>query len=198
MLEQKKAYIFIGKSGSGKGTQAELLRKMLLEKNPNDKVIYEETGALFREFINEDTYTSDLANAIMRSGERQPSFLAVLMWGNMLLKTLTGGEHLIMDGTPRTLVEAYILETALSFYNFSPTFIYVNISDKEATRRLLARGREDDKKIEEIKKRLAWFEKDVIPALLYFRRHSTYKFVEINGEVAVEEVHKAILKELFS
>ena len=198
MANQKEAFIFIGKSGSGKGTQAELVRKFLSEQKPDEKVVYEETGALFRTFINEASYTAQLSKKHMHTGARQPDFLAVLMWGNMFVRSITGNEHLIIDGSPRALSEAHILDTALAFYGFKVTVFYIHITDEEATRRLSARGREDDKSVEEVEKRLAWFHRDVEPALTYYRTHPAHTFVELNGEAPIEDVHATIIKTLSS
>jgi adenylate kinase family enzyme len=195
-MPEQQAYIFIGRSGSGKGTQAARLQKMLHEKNPEQKVIYEETGAFFRNFIEEDHYSARLSKEIMNTGARQPSFLAVLMWGNILLKNLTGSESIIIDGSPRALPEAHILDSALSFYKLSPKVIYINISFDEAIKRLRERGRADDKNIEEVKERLAWFDRDVVPAIEYYRTNPAYTFVEVNGEEPVDVVFEKLAKSL--
>jgi adenylate kinase family enzyme len=50
---------------------------------------------------------------------------------------------------------------------------------------------------EEIERRLNWFETDVIPAVEYFRQHSKYNFVEVNGDQPVEVIHKELLAKVF-
>ena len=44
-----QAYLFYGKAGSGKGTQAVELKKTL--ESEGRKVLYIETGELFRKFV---------------------------------------------------------------------------------------------------------------------------------------------------
>src|SRR6185369_8914356 len=85
-LMQPQTFIFIGRSGCGKGTQAELLQKSLQEKEPNAQIFYLETGANFREFIKGEKYSNTLARKIMEEGGRQPDFLAVWMWSHVLLE----------------------------------------------------------------------------------------------------------------
>ena len=98
-----KTFILIGRSGCGKGTQAELLKKHL-EKNVSEfPVLYIETGARFRAFVKGDSYTSLLAREVNDSGKLQSSFLATWMWSNILIEKLTGKEHLVLDGIPRKL-----------------------------------------------------------------------------------------------
>ena len=193
----EQTYIFIGKSGCGKGTQADLLISKLEEKNPTGKVFYLESGQRFREFITaNDTWASHLAKETNASGGLQPEFLAVWIWADLLIKNLKGGEHLVLDGVPRKLHEAPVLENALQFFNRAkPTVIYLSVSDEWATERMMSRGRGDDLK-KGIEKRLAWFQTDVLPVLDYYKTHEYYNFVEVNGERSIEEIHDEILKTL--
>ena len=161
-----QTFIFIGRSGCGKGTQAILLREHFKKQNPGADIFYLETGAEFREFINSKNYSSELSARIYLSGDRQPDFLAIFIWSQVLIKNLKGGEHLIIDGTPRSAHEAEILHTALSFYERkNPVVIYLNISVEAAEERLRARKRIDDKDDKKNDKRLNWFETDVSPAI---------------------------------
>jgi len=55
--------------------------------------------------------------------------LAVWMWSHLLVEKMTGEEHVIFDGTPRSFHEAQIIDTAVTFYNRQrPHVIYLNIS----------------------------------------------------------------------
>ena len=108
-----QTFIFIGRSGCGKGTQAELLLKLLKEKDPNSEIFYLETGANFREFVKGEKYSNKLSAEIMKKGDRQPDFLAVWMWSHVLLDKFKGTEHLFFDGITRSLSEAMAFTTAL-------------------------------------------------------------------------------------
>jgi len=192
-----QTYIFIGRFGCGKGTQAE----MLIERLKRDGVVtsehpiyYQETGNRFREFIKQDSYSSRLEKALMDQSERAPDFLAVWIWSSLFIETLNGREHLIIDGSPRSLLEAQILETALNFYRREPvTVVYVDVSREEARKRLLARGRADDQKPGDVDKRLSWFDRDVLPAVEYYREHPRYRFIEVDGEQTREKIHEDLI-----
>lgn len=191
-----QTFIFGGPSGSGKGTQVEFLKKLLHEKNPDIKQFHSYTGDGFRAFIDGTTVASKRAREIQMAGGLQPEFLAVWIWADLFIKNLTGGEHLFIDGSPRKLGEAIVLDSALDFFKRENIFvIIINVSDKETTRRLLARGRADDT-TEAIKKRLGWYRDFVVPAFLYFKNRQGYRFVEINGEQTPEKVHQDIIKTL--
>jgi adenylate kinase family enzyme len=112
----------------------------------------------------------------------------------MLVEELEEDMHLVFDGAPRSHSEAVLLSTAFQFYKREkPTVIFLDVSTKWAEERLLARGRQDDKALAKITKRLDWFEEDTWPAIEYFKTNSLYRFVEINGEQAIEKVHNDIV-----
>ena len=135
---------------------------------------------------------------IYLSGDRQPDFLAIFIWSQVLIKNLKGGEHLIIDGTPRSAHEAEILHTALSFYERkNPVVIYLNISVEAAEERLRARKRIDDKDDKKNDKRLNWFETDVSPAIDFLKNNPRYRFLEVDGENSPEEIHEEIIKKAF-
>jgi adenylate kinase family enzyme len=191
-----QTFIFIGRSGCGKGTQVELLKQYIKEKDPNGEIFYLETGARFREFIQGAKHSQVLSEEIYKKGDRQPDFLAVWMWSNVLIDSFKGTEHAFFDGITRSLPEAMTFTTAMEFYGRKPSVVYINVSREWSEARLLARGRADDLDKEEVKKRLDWFEKDSLPAIDYFNIHKGYTLLEINGEQSVEDVHGEIVGKL--
>ena len=194
-----KTFIFIGRSGCGKGTQVALLRDNLQKTDSKTPILYIEAGAKFREFLNEDSFTSKLSKEIYEEGNLQPDFLAIRIWSEELREKLNGNEHLIFDGTPRQLREAHVLENALDFYKREDVYVvYLNVSRSWSEERLKSRGREDDLESRDVKKRLDWYDKKVMPAVEYFRNNPRYKFLEINGEQAIENVHKEILEKILA
>lgn len=191
--------IFIGRSGAGKGVQSGLLQKFLNEKTPNTPIIYFETGQYFRKYMQGGGYTWDRARDTIVKGERQPDFLAVWIWAGVFVDKVKGGEHLIFDGTPRSLWEAKMLHTALPFYQrVRPTVIHLQISREEAEKRLRSRARADDVDADAIARRFAWYEHDVVPAVDFYREDPAYHFLDINGEQSPEDVHLEIVAHLTS
>ncbi len=188
---EKQAYIFIGRSGCGKGTQVKLFIDQL--KQQGRSVFNFETGSKFREFIQGKTYSSQLAKKINDGGELQPMFLALSLWSTALIENLKENEDLLLDGTPRKKDQADVLHSVFEFYDYKkPKVVYINVSKEWAEERLLARGRDDDQ-IEKIKKKMVWFVEDVVPVLDFYKNHLGYEFLDINGEQTIEEVHKEII-----
>lgn len=186
-------FIFIGRSGCGKGTQAKLLEDYLKKVDPKRTILYVQTGQKLREFIQGDTLTQKLAKKAYEEDVLQPEFVALYQWIKIVVDGYSANEHLIFDGTPRRVHEAGVVSSLLGFYGLSnPWVIHIDISREEAARRLSLRKRMDDKK-DDVEKRLNWYETEVVPTIEYFKRDPRYRYIALNGERPVEEVHKDII-----
>ncbi len=193
---QPQTFIFFGPSGSGKGTQAKLVQEELKKKDPERKILYIETGEKFRELAGGDSFTSKIVKEILDKGELTPEFLPIWIWTEYLVKNVSGDEHLFFDGSPRKPDEAFILDSAIEFYKReNPIVISIEVSHEWATKLLKNRGRSDDND-GEIKKRLDWYEENVMEAITYFKNNPDYKFITINGEQTIEEVHQEIMEKI--
>lgn len=190
--------IFIGRSGAGKGVQSKLLQDFFKDNTPDISVLYLETGSYFRKYIKQEGRTWDYARKVNDMGGRQPDYLAVWIWSQFLIDNIKEeNQHLVIDGTPRSLPEAQIFSTALTFYHRkNPLVVFLDISNPCAEKRLRLRGRPDDLSIEFVARRQKWFEDDVAPAVEYYRNNSDYNFLEIDGEKTPEEVHQEIVKKI--
>ena len=190
-----QTFVFIGRSGCGKGTQADLLQKFLKEKDINREIFYLETGHRFRDFISKPGYSNNLAKSIQENGGLQPSFLAVWIWSDILIKDLQQDQHLVIDGTPRKLGEAIIFNEAMKFYSRKPNIVYMNVSRKWSEERLAERHRSDDD-LSAVKRRLDWFDSDVLPAIEYFKTNPDVNFLDIDGEKSIDDIHADIVSKL--
>ncbi len=194
MFKTSQSFIFIGRSGCGKGTQVELLMKLLKEKDPAREILYIQSGQELRDFMKGPSVTQKICRQMIDDGKLLPEFVVVYLWAQILIDKFTGNEHLVFDGMPRKIHEAGALNSIFPYYNLpKPWVFYIDISKEEAIKRMLARGRFDDKK-EEIEKRLGWYETQVVPTIEYYKDNPDYNFLDINGERSVEEVHTDIVK----
>lgn len=197
-MNSPQAFIFIGRSGAGKGTQINLLLEYFKNNEPERNVLYVETGAFFREFLALDDYTSRLAKERNLAGERGADFMAIYLWSDFMVKNIEPDQTLIYDGSPRSLNEAKTMETALDFYKYKkPRVIYLDVTVEECTARLKRRARPDDLLPGGIEKRLSWFESEVMPAVDYYRQSDFYEFIEIDGNQAEDKVRQDILFHLW-
>ncbi|NMB92200.1 MAG: nucleoside monophosphate kinase [Parcubacteria group bacterium] len=123
--------IFLGRSGSGKGTQLNLLKKRF-----NLEEI--DSGFLLRNFIKQKNSLAQNINEIIKNGNLVPTWLVVYLWVKKIL-TVKNKKGLIFEGSPRRLEEARILEECLNLMNRKFIVIYLNVSEKEVIRRLSLR-----------------------------------------------------------
>ncbi len=193
-------FVFLGRSGCGKGTQVALLTEYLKKNDPQEGIFYVSTGDEFRKLISGEEYTSKKLKSVIDGGNFAPSYLAVMCWSIAMVKNYKEDMHMITDGSPRKIPEAIIFDTLYDFYGFEkPNFIYINVSKEWATDKLLKRaevqGRLDDSR-NGIEKRMGEFEKDLKPVIEFYKPRKDINFVEINGEQAIEKVHQEIIKSL--
>ena len=196
-MKKPRVFLLIGRSGCGKGTQAKLLIKYLKDNNFAE-TLYVYTGERLRNFAEkEENFAARLAKSKMKDGDLLPSFLAVWLWSGALIEGVKENNNVIMDGSPRTLLEALMMDDAMEFYGRSDVVpIFLETSEEWSTQRLLGRGRSDDS-LKSIKKRMAYFEKDVAPVIDYYEKESKHKLIKVNGEQSVEAVHQKILEKVF-
>lgn len=192
--QQPRTVIFFGIQGSGKGTQAQLL-KQHLEETTERTALYLETGQLLRDFNTKEGYTNTLVAETMNAGELLPSFMPVYVLARVLVKEFTGEEHLIVDGATRRLNQTIMIDNMLRFYKRSPyDVVLIELPEDEAVERLKGRGRKDDTE-ENIRKRITW-SREHMDAVLQRFESSGVHIHRVNGEPDVETIHRDILEKL--
>ena len=187
----KTAIILIARAGAGKGTQAEFLR----EHFGKDKTLYLYAGDILRELARKPDSLSGkyMQEKVMARGDKAPDFSAIWAWADAMIHQFHEGiEAVIVDGSPRTRLEALILDEALLFYeieNVKPLFF--EITREEAFKRLLGRNRSDDTP-ENIEHRFAYYERVVTPAIEYYKTESRHKLITIDAMLSSEKVFEQI------
>lgn len=192
-----RTVIFIGPQGSGKGTQIERLDQVLKEKDPTRRVVDIQTGRRFRAMAaSGEGYTEKHIEETLNTGILQPLFLSTVLWGDAMRTHLDDECHLLIDGFPRVIDEAKVLESALTFYHRS-TIDIINLDTPEEVvrERMIARARPDDT-VESIEERLKWYKEQTLPVVEYYRSRADTKVHDIQGMASIDEVHAAILNAL--
>lgn len=180
--------ILLGPSGSGKGTQAKFLTRVLY------RVHHIETGKLLRRFTKNKSEAARLVQKTMERGGMVSSLVTSSVWMSEVFKKVRPGESIVFDGSPRTLEEAKYLDHILVWLGLPPaTVAYVTLTPQETIRRLLLRGRFDDTPVA-IRERLRFFKKDVMPVIRYYKKKR--RLVTVNGNQPVAGVWKDIRKAL--
>ena len=191
-----QTFIFIGKSGSGKGTQIDLLKKYISDLDPSIDTHSFVMGDVFRTFMRGEGYAQETIKKIASEGRLVPDLIANSMFVSNLLNNLKSNDHLYIDGIPRSPLQAEAIIEIIKFYNRSnPIIINIEVSDEEVKRRMILRARADDTQ-EAISERLKYYNENVTPALLVLKEKSDFIYLEINGERTIEEIHTDIVEQL--
>lgn len=176
----------MGKTGSGKGTQAERLAEHLGFK------IFS-SGDRFRELRGKGDWLAARMREEYDQGLLMPHWFASFLFIEGLLYT-PHEQGLICEGTGRKKPEAELFEEVASWMRRDYRVFDIQISDAEAITRLQKRGRADglDASVPKIRFRLEEYRNFTAPAIAFFK--SIGKVKEINGEQAPEAVFADILK----
>jgi len=192
-----KTIIFIGPQGSGKGTQIERLYKVIAEKDPARRVVDIQTGRRFRALAaKRETYAERKIERTLDTGALQPDFLTHILWGQAMLDQLDPKSHLLVDGFPRTVHQAEVLEDALDFFEREDVQV-INLDTPEdvVRKRMEERARNDDTD-DSIETRLRWYREDTLPVLDYYRVRPETTVHDIDGTQSIDGVHAEILRVL--
>lgn len=171
--------LFVGPQGSGKSTQAKLLSEYL-------KVPYISTGDIFRDVSKKDTEDGKRIKQILESGGLvDDQTTSEIVEQRVHQPDCQGGY--ILDGYPRNLEQVRL---------FDPGFdkvVDLRLSDEEATKRLLARGREDDTE-ESIAQRLRLYHEQTDPLLDYYQKANILEVID--GQGTIDDIQQTIREKL--
>lgn len=175
--------ILIGAPGSGKGTQAEYLRKKY-------NITHLSTGDMLRENVKEGTELGNKANEYMQRGELVADKLII----DMISERTTRDDcknGFLLDGFPRSLPQAEALDEMLLEKGLElEAVVNLMVDEEELVKRLLGRGRSDDNE-ETIRNRLNVFREQTSPVLDYYKEQCKVK--DIDGVGAIEDIFERII-----
>jgi adenylate kinase len=208
--------IFIGPPGSGKGTQAKRLAARF-------DIPHISTGDMLREAVAAGTPVGQQAASIMAAGQLVPDDLMIQMIDDRLARP-DAQKGFILDGFPRTLVQAEKLETIVGNGRGDLKVLQLLVPDDAIVRRITLRrtcaqcgaiyhlenqppandsvcdrcGAEviarPDDTEEAVRKRLESFHRQTMPVATYYQSKNILRTVD--GIGPVDEVFERIEKSL--
>jgi len=208
--------IFIGPPGSGKGTQAKRLASL-------HGVPHISTGDMLRDAITDGTELGREAAPIMASGALVPDDLMIGIIRDRLSKP-DAGKGFILDGFPRTVVQAEKLDTIVGNGDHGLRVLQLLVPDEVIVKRIALRrscpncgaiyhletappandtlcdrdGAEltarPDDNETAVRKRLEAFHRQTLPVATFYKSKS--KLREVDGVGPVDEVFERIEKSL--
>lgn len=160
--------VFVGRPGSGKGTQGKRLAERL-------DVQYLSTGDLLRRHIASSTALGRAVARVVNSGGLIPTLLMVA-----IVEGCVDAGGYVLDGFPRTVDQA---STILSHDCLAPSLaIELVVPPDVAMSRLASRGRVDDMAAV-ARQRLALYERETAPALDLLAERSLLRRVDGVGHL---------------
>lgn len=184
--------VFFGISGSGKGTQCDLLEAYVREHDPSRAIVRPDMGVLARTFSETGTSLAEKAKSIMAAGELMPSFIPIYLLAKILNEHFTGVEHVIFDGVARRPAQSIAIDEMMRLWDRTDLHAISLVLSKETARvRLRGRGRYDDADAV-IDHRFAWYEANVMPAIETLRSLG-WQIHDVDAEPDEQAIHANIL-----
>lgn len=194
-MQQPYTFIFLGRAGSGKGTQVELLKRYITQKD-STTALSVNMGGIFRSFVTQEGTASTMTKKVLDAGGLLPDFLTNSLFVKNAADVVDDISPLFLDGFPRSVGQ---LETLKLFIDFvgrtQPVVINIEVSAESVRGRMQLRARHDDTETG-IEKRLAEYDRSVVPMIEMAKNNSFFTYLEINGEPTIEEIHKDIISKL--
>ncbi len=213
----KRALIFLGPPGAGKGTQAMQVAKV-------QNVPHLSTGDMFRDHVGRGTELGLKAKPIMERGDLVPDEIVLGMVEERIARP-DCANGFVLDGFPRTIPQAQGLDDLLGRRGFGKALVlHIAVEYEKLLRRLTGRRtcascgeiyniyarppkvegkcdkdggvltqRKDDRE-EVIRERIAAYDKQTKPLIEYYRAQGG--LVDIDGAADSEAVTRAVLASL--
>jgi adenylate kinase len=172
--------ILFGPPGSGKGTQAAILKEKY-------QLMHISTGDLLREEIAHGSSLGLEAKKLMDKGELVPDAVVVGMIQSRL-DANKEAKGVIFDGFPRTIPQAEALDNMLlEFHTSISTVLGLEVEEDELVKRLVLRGqtsgRVDDQDEDTIRNRFREYQNKTLPLQSFYQQQAKYQSVKGIGEI---------------
>ncbi len=178
--------LLLGAPGAGKGTQADRLSNRLGSPQIS-------TGEMLRDAVAAGSELGGQAQRTMERGELVPDAVVIAV-AEERLRQPDARKGFILDGFPRTLVQARALDKMLERLDSSlERCVALDLDENVAVERLLKRaeieGRSDDNE-ETIRNRMQVYRRETEPLLAYYRECGI--LAEVDAAGSVEEIAKRV------
>ncbi|HEY7906129.1 MAG TPA: adenylate kinase [Wenzhouxiangella sp.] len=178
--------VLLGPPGSGKGTQAALLKDRL-------NIVHISTGDLLRAAVAAGTELGKIAKATMDAGELVSDELVLQLLEDRLNEPDVANGY-ILDGYPRNLAQAQALDELLARLNQNIDHALALIVDEEQivarlAQRAAEQGRSDDSE-SVVRHRLHVYAEQTAPVVNYYEDKGI--LTAIDGMGSIDEINQRL------
>ena len=153
----RKRIVMLGGPGSGKSTYSKFLTKEF-------QIPHVYTGDMMRDLAKQDTETGRKVKSALDKGDYVDTKIVLDTLEARLQRKDTYGGY-VLDGFPRSMEQVDEMEKRNIGHDH---VVYLDVAEKEVIRRLMSRGRADDKP-DIIKNRIAVYKKQTQPVVDHYR-----------------------------
>ena len=173
--------IMLGGPGSGKSTYSKFLTKEFMIPH-----VY--TGDMMRNLAKMDTPTGRKVRSALDKGDYVDTKIVLDTLQKRLSRKDTERGY-VLDGFPRSMEQVKEMEDRNIGFDHA---VYLDVAEEEVIRRLMSRGRADDKP-EIIKNRIKVYHRETAPLLTYYKD----EIINIKAEGSTPEaIAKEIIKKV--
>mgnify|MGYP003138362322 FL=1 len=174
--------IMLGGPGSGKSTYSKFLTKEF-------QIPHVYTGDMMRDLAKQDTETGRKVKSALDKGDYVDTKIVLDTLEARLQRKDTYGGY-VLDGFPRSMEQVEEMEKRNIGHDH---VVYLDVAEKEVIRRLMSRGRADDKP-DIIKNRIAVYKKQTQPVVDHYR--DSLITIKAEGGEEPEDIAADIIREI--
>ena len=174
--------IMLGGPGSGKSTYSKFLTKEFMIPH-----VY--TGDMMRNLAKMDTPTGRKVRSALDKGDYVDTKI-VLDTLEARLQRKDTVKGYVLDGFPRSMEQVKEMENRNIGHDH---VVYLDVAEEEVVRRLMSRGRADDKP-DIIKNRIAVYKKQTQPVVAHYK--DSLITIKAKGGEVIEDIAAEIIKKI--
>ena len=178
----RKRIVMLGGPGSGKSTYSKFLTKEF-------QIPHVYTGDMMRDLAKQDTETGRKVKSALDKGDYVDTKIVLDTLEARLQRKDTYGGY-VLDGFPRSMEQVEEMEKRNIGHDH---VVYLDVAEKEVIRRLMSRGRADDKP-DIIKNRIAVYKKQTQPVVDHYR--DSLITIKAKGGEEPEDIAKDIIDKI--
>jgi len=182
VIQKSMRIIMLGGPGSGKSTYSKFLTKEFLIPH-----VY--TGDMMRDLSKQDTPTGRKVRSALDKGDYVDTKIVLSTLQKRLSRKDTERGY-VLDGFPRSMEQVKEMEDRGIGYDHA---VYLDVAEEEVIRRLMSRGRADDKP-EIIKNRIKVYKKQTQPVIDYYK--DKLITIKAKGGEEIEDIASLIIKQI--